>query len=129
MNVPANLRYTKEHEWAGDRNGKCLVGITDYAQHALGDVVYVELPAVGATVTKGKSFGTVESVKAVSDIYAPVDGKVVEVNNNLSSSPELVNSSPYENAWMIVIEPTNKTQLNELLDAKQYTGFLAEISK
>ncbi len=129
MNIPANLRYSKEHEWARQDGSDVVVGITDYAQGSLGDVVFVDLPKVGAAVTKGQSFATVESVKAVSDIYAPVDGKIVAVNEALASGPEAVNTSPYENAWMIKIQPTNGAQLNELLDAASYQSFIAELTK
>ncbi len=129
MVVPAELRYTKDHEWAKEEGGKVYVGITDYAQKELGDVVFVELPAVGATIKKGESFGTVESVKAVSDIYSPIDGVVAQVNDGLGSAPELVNSSPHKDAWMIIIEPTNKNQLSELMNASQYESYIGELLK
>jgi len=119
MAYPANLKYTKDHEWldvAGDR-GK--VGITDYAQQQLGDVVYVELPEVGAKLKQGQSFGTIESVKAVSELYAPVSGEVVEVNAALKDKPEVVNSSPHA-SWMIVLKLATPAELGGLLDASQY---------
>src|SRR3989475_10679472 len=120
MAYPTGLKYTKDHEWielAGDR-GK--IGITDYAQQQLGDVVYVELPDVGAKLKKGQSFGTIESVKAVSELYAPVSGEVVEVNAALKSKPEIVNSDPHA-SWMIVLRLTNPGETTALLDAARYT--------
>jgi len=119
MTYPANLKYTKDHEWidlAGDQ-GK--VGITDYAQQQLGDVVYVELPAVGVKLKQGQSFGTIESVKAVSELYSPVTGEVVEVNTALKDKPEAVNKDPH-GSWMVVIRLTNAGEAGALLDASQY---------
>ena len=119
MTYPANLKYTKDHEWidlAGDR-GK--VGITDYAQAQLGDVVYVELPEVGAKVKQGQSFGTIESVKAVSELYSPVSGEVVDVNTALKDKPETVNKDPH-GSWMVVIKLTNPSEAGGLLDASAY---------
>jgi glycine cleavage system H protein len=119
MNYPAGLKYTEDHEWidlAGDR-GK--VGITDYAQQQLGDVVYVELPEIGARLKAGQSFGTIESVKAVSELYAPVSGEVVDVNAALKDKPEAVNSDPH-GSWMIVVKLTNPAETGSLLDAVQY---------
>ena len=119
MAYPANLKYTKDHEWidlAGD-NGK--VGITDYAQQQLGDVVYVELPEVGAKLKQGQSFGTIESVKAVSELYSPISGEVVEVNSALKDKPETVNADPHA-SWMVVIKLTNPGEVAALLDAAQY---------
>jgi glycine cleavage system H protein len=116
---PAGLKYTKDHEWielSGDR-GK--VGITDYAQQQLGDVVYVELPEIGARLKQGQSFGTIESVKAVSELYSPVTGEVVEVNAALKDKPETVNANPHE-SWMIVVKLTNPGEAGALLDATQY---------
>lgn len=120
MNIPADLRYSKEHEWAQDTANGVRVGITEYAQKELGDVVFIELPEVGRQLKRGQSFGVVESVKAVSDIYSPVDGKVVARNDELSRSPETVNKDPYGAAWMIVIEPVNKAQLGDLMTSAQY---------
>jgi len=120
---PAGFRYTKDHEWidvAGDR-GK--VGITDYAQQQLGDVVYVELPEVGAKLKQGQSFGTIESVKAVSELYSPVSGEVAEINTALKDKPETVNSDPHGN-WMIVIRLTNPGETGNLLDANQYQDLI-----
>jgi glycine cleavage system H protein len=119
MAYPDTFKYTKDHEWielSGD-NGK--VGITDYAQQQLGDVVYVELPDVGAKLKQGQSFGTIESVKAVSELYSPVTGEVVEVNSALKDKPEAVNKEPH-GSWMIVIKLTNPSEKSELLDAAQY---------
>jgi len=126
MNFPEDLKYTKEHEWARQKGGKVQVGITDFAQDQLGDVVYVELPAVGDEVKKGESFGVVESTKAVSELFAPVSGKVVEVNDPLVEEPEAVNEDPYEEGWMIAIEPSDPKELAELLDVKAYAAFVAE---
>lgn len=126
MNFPEELKYTKEHEWARPKGGRVTVGITDFAQDALGDVVYVELPAVGDEVKKGESFGVVESTKAVSELFAPISGKVVEVNDPLVEAPEIVNEDPYEEGWMIAIEPADPKELDELLDVKAYAAFVAE---
>ena len=129
MSVPQDCKYTKEHEWAKPETKKVRVGITDYAQKELGDVVFVEVPEVGRQVTQGQSFASVESVKAVSDIYAPIDGTVVEVNAELSSSPELINQSPHENGWIALIEPKSEKQLETLLSPDQYAKHLEAISK
>src|SRR5512139_3068105 len=120
MNIPDDLKYTKDHEWARQTGGKVVVGITDFAQDQLGDVVLVELPAVGDEVKRGESFGVVESTKAVSELFAPVSGKVVEVNSPLADAPESINEDPYEEGWMIAIEPSDPKELSELLDAKAY---------
>ena len=126
MDFPEDLRYTREHEWARKKGGNFVVGITDFAQSQLGDVVYVELPDVGDPVKKGESFGVVESTKAVSELFAPVTGKVVEVNDPLSDAPETVNDDPYEEGWMIVIEPSDPKELDALMDAKAYRAFVEE---
>ncbi len=126
-NVPAGLQYTKEHEWAKAENGLVRVGITEYAQEQLGDVVYVELPQVGSRVQAMKNFGVVESVKAASDLFSPISGEVVEVNTTLESQPELVNSSPYEDGWLIVVRPDDANALNELLDAEGYNSYLESL--
>ncbi len=123
MAYPSEFKYTKEHEWiepAGDR-GK--VGITDFAQRQLGDVVYLDLPEVGATLKAGQSFGTIESVKAVSELYAPVSGEVVEVNSALKSRPETVNVDPHS-SWMIVLKFASPADVNSLLDATQYAALI-----
>lgn len=129
MSVSTGCRYTEEHEWIRLEGKKAYVGITDYAQNALGDVVFVELPKAGVKLNKGQSFGTVESVKAVSEIYAPVAGTVVSVNEQLSESPELVNQSPLEKAWMIEIEVSDPSHVSALMDAAQYQKFVSEISQ
>ncbi len=126
MNVPEDLAYTREHEWARRKGSRVVVGITDFAQDQLGDVVYVELPAVGDEVKRGESFGVVESTKAVSELFAPVSGTVVEVNDPLVEAPEAVNEDPYEEGWMIVIEPSEPRQLEDLLTSAAYAGLLAE---
>ncbi len=120
MNVPDELRYSKDHEWARLDNGRVRIGITDYAQDALGDVVYVQLPAVGTTVTLGESFSEVESTKSVSDIYAPVAGTVIEVNAELADAPQRLNEDPYGDGWLCDIEPDDVSQLDQLLDAGAY---------
>jgi glycine cleavage system H protein len=125
-NVPADLKYTREHEWARQEGKRVRVGITAYAQEQLGDVVFVELPKVGAGAAANKPFGVVESVKAVSDLFAPVSGKVVEVNGELAQTPETVNQDPYGKGWMIVIEPSAPAEWDALLTAAQYEAFLAE---
>ena len=125
-NVPSELRYTREHEWAKQESGRVRVGITAYAQEQLGDVVFVELPKVGTKVTAAKTFGVVESVKAVSDLFAPVSGDVVEVNGELPNAPQLVNEDPYGRGWMLVVAPSNAAELDQLLTAQQYAQFLAE---
>ncbi|RLD12872.1 glycine cleavage system protein GcvH [candidate division KSB1 bacterium] len=120
MNVPENLKYTKDHEWAKIEGDVATVGITDYAQGELGDVVFVELPEVGSKVAQGDTFGTIEAVKAVADLFAPVSGEVVEVNPELESAPETVNQDPYGNGWMIKVKMENPDEANKLLDAEKY---------
>ena len=126
MEFPANLRYTKEHEWARQEGNRVVVGITDYAQKELGDVVFVELPEVGITIAVMDTFGVVESVKAVSDLYAPVSGIVVEANTVLEDQPELVNASPYGQGWMVVIEAAHVEELQQLLTAAEYQAYVAQ---
>ncbi|PNX76647.1 glycine cleavage system H protein mitochondrial-like [Trifolium pratense] len=121
-----NLKYADSHEWVKVDGNSATIGITDHAQDHLGDVVYVELPEVGAAVTQGDGFGAVESVKATSDINSPVSGKVVEINEELSNSPALVNSSPYENGWIIKVELSDNSELNKLMDSEQYSKFCEE---
>jgi glycine cleavage system H protein len=120
---PASLKYTKDHEWLSVENGVGKVGITDFAQSQLGDVVYVDLPDVGASLTAGQSFGTIESVKAVSELFAPVSGEVVEVNGALKDKPELVNSAPHD-TWMVAIKLSNPSEAGELLDATAYDALV-----
>ncbi|OXS77567.1 glycine cleavage system protein GcvH [Domibacillus enclensis] len=126
MNLPKELRYSEEHEWVKQEDGKVRIGITDFAQSELGDIVFVELPSVGDTVTADEPFGSVESVKTVSELYAPVSGTVVEINEELDDSPEFVNESPYEKAWMIVVEPSDAAQIEELMTAEQYEEMTKE---
>ncbi len=129
MSVPANYKYTKTHEWISQGGNKVKVGITDYAQKELGDVVFISLPKVGETLKKEQSFSQVESVKAVSDIYAPVGGKVVAINETLSSAPEAINQDPFNKGWIIELEMTNNQEAQDLLTGADYDGLLAEISK
>jgi glycine cleavage system H protein len=126
MEFPKELRYSREHEWVAVEENSATIGITDYAQEQLGDVVYVELPAMGAPVTKDEAFGVVESVKAVSDIYAPVSGTVTEVNVALPDNPETVNEDPYGDAWMIRVEMSDPGELDDLMTAAQYKKFVEE---
>ena len=121
---PADLKYSKDHEWFRMTGETGQIGITNYAQQQLGDVVYVELPEVGRTLTKGEQFGSIESVKAVSDLFCPVSGAVVEVNSALSENPESVNQNAHD-AWMIVIKPSNPDELSELLNAEAYAELVA----
>ena len=124
-NVPADLRYTKEHEWAKLEGDRARVGITAFAQEQLGDVVFVELPKVGAKVTAMKTFGVVESVKAVSDLFAPLSGEVTEANTELTKKPETVNSDPYGQGWMIVIKLSNPKEMDGLMSAADYEKLVA----
>jgi glycine cleavage system H protein len=120
MTFPENLRYTKDHEWVRIDGSTGWIGITDYAQGELGDVVFIELPAIGTKLEQGKSFGTIEAVKAVSDLYAPMSGEVLEVNKEAQDSPEVVNKEPYERGWMLKVKIENPTDLDHLLDALSY---------
>ncbi|WP_298815516.1 glycine cleavage system protein GcvH [Chloroflexus sp.] len=126
-NTPADLRYSKTHEWVRQEGDEVVIGITDYAQHALGDVVYIELPAVGSTITAGEPFGVVESVKASSDLYAPLSGEVVAVNTDLESDQAPINNDPYGAGWMLRVRPSGASE--ELLDAAAYAAFVAEIEQ
>ena len=123
MAVPEDRRYSKEHEWAlAQDDGSVLVGITEFAQHELGDVVYVELPKAGDRVAQGAQMGEIESVKAVSDLYSPVTGEVVDVNGGLADAPELVNESPYEQGWLVRVKPDDASELGNLLDPGDYAA-------
>jgi glycine cleavage system H protein len=124
-NVPADLRYTKEHEWAKLEGDKARIGITAFAQEQLGDVVFVELPKVGTKVSAMKTFGVVESVKAVSDLYAPLSGDVVEINGELPKKPEVVNADPYGQGWMIVVKLANAKEWDSLMSAADYEKLVA----
>jgi glycine cleavage system H protein len=126
MNTPKELRYTKEHEWVKVEGNTAIIGITDFAQNELGDIVFVELPEVGDEVALEQPFGSVESVKTVSELYAPVTGTVVAVNEELSDSPELVNESPYESAWMIKVELSNPSEVEALLSPEAYNEVISE---
>ena len=129
MAYPKEFRYTDQHEWIRVDRDVATVGITDYAQHELGDVVFVELPKPGTKVTAGKSFGTVESVKAVSEIYAPISGEVVEINNDLHNTPEKINSDPHGAAWLIKVRLADPAEVNGLMDATAYEKFIADKGK
>ena len=124
MNVPANLKYTKEHEWIRLEGEIAYVGITDYAQGELGEIVFVEVDTVGETLNEGEVFGTVEAVKTVSDLYLPIDGEVLEFNEELESNPELVNDDPYGKGWMVKIGVSNIEQLSTLLSDKEYEALI-----
>jgi len=123
--VPGGLYYTKEHEWVKLEGNNCRIGVSDYAQKSLHEVVFVDLPKVGAKITRSQSLGSVESVKAVADVFAPISGEVTEVNAKLADSPELVNQQPYGDGWIAIIKPSNlEAELKNLLDAKSYADFL-----
>jgi glycine cleavage system H protein len=121
MNTPNHLKYSEEHEWAEIKGNVVRVGITDFAQSELGDIVFVELPRVGQSVKYGDPFGSVESVKTVSELYAPVSGKIVAINSSLNDSPEKVNEGPYEDGWMVEIECSDSSELDQLWSAEKYT--------
>jgi len=124
MNYPDNYRYTKEHEWVALADGIATIGITFHAQNELGDIVYVDLPKPGASVEKGKTFGSVESVKAVSDIYAPVSGEVTEANGTLASNPEKLNEDPHVAAWLIKVRVSNADEYSQLMPASEYQTYV-----
>ncbi len=124
--LPKELKYSEEHEWVKEEGDKVRIGITDFAQSELGDIVFVELPEVGDEIEADEPFGSVESVKTVSELYAPISGTVVEVNEELDDSPEFVNESPYEKAWMIVVEPSDRGELEKLMTAEQYEEMINE---
>ena len=126
MQTPNNLKYSKEHEWVRVEGNNVVVGISDYAQSQLGDIVFVELPEIGASVIAGKRFSVVESVKAVSDIFSPVSGKIVAVNEGLNDAPEKINHAPYGEGWIAVIEMSDSNQLTELMDD---TAYAAQVAK
>lgn len=126
MAVPSEFKYSKEHEWVKVEGNTATIGITEYAQGELGDIVFVELPDVDDEINEGDTFGSVESVKTVSELYAPVSGKIVETNDELEDSPEFVNESPYEKAWMVKVELSDESQLEELMSAEQYSEMIGE---
>ncbi|HET9886995.1 MAG TPA: glycine cleavage system protein GcvH [bacterium] len=124
MNIPQELKYTKEHEWVLLDDGVAVVGITDFAQSELGDIVFVELPSIGLRVKLMEPFGSVESVKSVSDLYSPVTGVVADVNTKLAANPDLVNSDPFGEGWMVRIEPSELSELDQLLTADEYAAYI-----
>jgi glycine cleavage system H protein len=126
MNFPSNLKYTKEHEWVLVEENIGIMGITDYAQGELGDVVFVDIDPSLSAVTKGESFGSIEAVKTVSDLYAPCSGKIIEINKLLADNPEVVNSDPYGQGWMVKIEISDLNELNDLLDAEEYKKLIGQ---
>lgn len=123
---PKNLKYHKEHDWARIEGDTAVLGVTDYAQESLGDIVYIELPEVGAEVTAGASYAEIESVKAVSDVYAPVSGTVLEANEEVVDAPELINESPYEDGWLIKVKLSDPAEADDLMSAQEYEEMLAE---
>ena len=129
MAYPTNYRYTKEHEWVDAKGDAATIGITDYAQHELGDVVFVEVPGAGTKVSTGKSFGSVESVKAVSDIYAPANGEVTEPNSALTNQPDLINTDPHGKGWLIKVKLSNPAELDSLMNAAAYEAYIADKQK
>ena len=124
MRFPENLKYTKEHEWAKIEGKQITVGITDHAQSALGDIVFVELPKIGRVVKAGETFGVVESIKAVSDLYAPISGKVLEINDAVIGEPALLNQEPHTKAWLVKLELAEASEANSLMDATQYSSYV-----
>lgn len=124
LKLPDNLRYSEDHEWVAEEGGLNKIGISDYAQDQLGDVVFVELPETGTVLEKGQEFGTVESVKAVSELFSPISGEVMEINEQLEDSPELVNEEPYDGGWMIKIKSTDPDQFGQLMDSQAYLASL-----
>jgi glycine cleavage system H protein len=125
MNIPADLHYTTDHEWIKKEGNTALVGITDFAQGELGDIVFVEIETVGSHLEKGQTFGSIEAVKTVSDLFMPVSGKVLEVNGTVNDTPELINKDPYGAAWLIRIAPDDDAQLGELMDAAAYSAMVS----
>ncbi len=127
QNIPADLKYTKDHEWTKVEGDTVIIGITDFAQSALGDIVFVELPEIGKTLNAHQTFGVVESIKSVSDLYSPISGTVVEVNSGLQDTPELCNAEPYGSAWMIKVKLSNTSEMSALLSANDYQNFLSTL--
>lgn len=124
LNLPEDVKYTEDHEWAKLENGMVTVGINDYAQDQLGEIVFVELPEVGDTFSKGDEFGSVESVKAVSEMYIPVSGEVAEINQDLEDAPELVNNDPYQGGWIIKVKPSDPSEMDALMEKGPYLDML-----
>jgi len=130
MNFPDELKYTKDHEWtSGTGQNEVKIGITDYAQQELGDIVFVDLPEKGTEVVQGETFGSIESVKAVSDLYSPVNGKIIAINDRVGDEPELVNSDPYGDGWLVTVEIEDSGQLDSLMDSSSYTSYVEEENK
>jgi glycine cleavage system H protein len=127
QNIPTDLKYTKDHEWTKVEGDTVIIGITDFAQSALGDIVFVELPEIGKTLNAHQTFGVVESIKSVSDLYSPISGTVVEVNSGLQDTPELCNAEPYGSAWMIKVKLSNTSEMSTLLSANDYQNFLSTL--
>lgn len=125
MSIPKELRYSEDHEWVKVDGNKARIGITEFAQSELGDIVFMELPEVGTEITIGESFGSVESVKTVSELNAPISGKIVEINEELGDEPQFVNESPYEKGWMIVVELSDESQIDNLLSAEKYEAMIS----
>lgn len=121
---PSNLKYSEEHEWLLESNGVATIGITDFAVDSLGDIVFVELPQKGTQINQFSTFGEVESVKAASEIYTPISGEIIEINENLETEPELLNNSPYENGWLIKVKMSDPTEMEKLMDSKAYEQFV-----
>lgn len=124
MNIPENLKYSQEHEWVKVDGDSAYIGITDFAQSQLGDIIFIEYPEIGDTLSKGDVFGTVEAVKTVSDLFAPISGKILKINDLLENSPELINNDPYNDGWIIKMKIKNIKEIDILLDSKSYKGFL-----
>lgn len=124
MNIPLDLKYTKEHEWVRVDGGKAVAGITDYAQKELGDIVYIDLPQVGRSVKVMEPFGVIESLKTVSDLYSPVTGSIFKVNQNLEETPELVNASPYDKGWIILVNMTSMSEIDGMMTPKEYEKYV-----
>jgi glycine cleavage system H protein len=124
MNIPTNLKYTKDHEWVRVEGDVAVIGITDFAQQELGDIVYVEIETVGETLEKEEVFGSVEAVKTVSDLFMPISGEVLELNENLDANPELVNTDPYNDGWMVKVKISDQTELDDLLDSDAYSALI-----
>jgi glycine cleavage system H protein len=124
MNVPTNLKYTKDHEWLRVEGDVAVIGITDFAQQELGDIVYVEIETVGETLEKEEVFGSVEAVKTVSDLFMPLSGEVLELNENLDANPELVNTDPYNDGWMVKVKISDQSELDDLLDSDAYSALI-----
>ncbi|HDM32491.1 MAG TPA: glycine cleavage system protein GcvH [Deltaproteobacteria bacterium] len=129
MKFPEDLKYTKDHEWGRPDGNRLIAGITDYAQDELGDIVYIELNDKGSSIKQGEVFGTVESVKAVSELYAPASGTIVEINEALLEAPEIINKDPYGDGWMIVIEMEDRAELNNLMDSQEYRTYVEKEAK